>query len=210
MGFFKNIIGNAVGDGISKGIKSAVSGAVEKAVNPVAEKWANKTAEDLDKAAEATESNIKETNNAYANLQRAAENYAATMEKAAKEAEANLDAANNPNYQVTGDYGCFTDEWNVYLGGFPEWTVGGTELAITELTGTTCTDGSPYCVISGDDFAAYVSKYLELLLRNGFIFDEAAGSYKREFEGTRYTVDVLGVQDNYGKPAIGFSHECID
>lgn len=88
MGFLKNLIGNGISNGISNGIKkgvsNAVSGAVQKAVNPVAEKWANKTAENLDQAAGNLETNVKETNNAFENLKRATENYAATMEQVAK------------------------------------------------------------------------------------------------------------------------------
>lgn len=82
MGFLKNVVKKAVDDGISKGIKEAVSGAVEKAVNPVAEKWANQAAEDLDKAAGTTAETVKETNNAFENLQKAAENYSASVKAA--------------------------------------------------------------------------------------------------------------------------------
>lgn len=84
MGFLKNMIKNAVSDGISKGIRNAVGGAVEKAVNPVAEKWANKAAENLDAAAGNAESAAKESNDAFSNLRRAAENYASAVEQAAK------------------------------------------------------------------------------------------------------------------------------
>ena len=82
----KNSISNGISNGISKGINNAVSGAVQKAVNPVAEKWANKAAEDLDNAAGTMEKDAKATGGAFANLKAAAENYANAMEKVANEA----------------------------------------------------------------------------------------------------------------------------
>lgn len=87
MGFLKNIIKKGVSEGISKGVRDAVGSAVEKAVNPVAEKWANQTAQDLDTAAGAVNAEAKQTGGAFANLRRAAENYANALDTAVKEYE---------------------------------------------------------------------------------------------------------------------------
>lgn len=88
MSFLKNMVKNAVGEGISKGIKDAVGSAVEKAVNPAAERWANSAAKQMDEAtgqmnsaAQAVNTANAEAGNAFANLQRAAQNYASTLEK---------------------------------------------------------------------------------------------------------------------------------
>lgn len=83
MGLLSSLVKKGISEGISKGISSAVGGAMEKAVTPVAEKWANKTAEGLDAAAGNVESDVKATNSAFDNLKRASENYAQAMEKAA-------------------------------------------------------------------------------------------------------------------------------
>lgn len=87
MGFLKNAIKKGVSDGISsgigKGIRDAVGGAVEKAVNPVADKWARQTASDLDSAAGQVQSGAKQTNGAFADLKRAAENFAGSVNQAA-------------------------------------------------------------------------------------------------------------------------------
>lgn len=85
MGFLSNLVKKGISEGISKGISSAVGGAMEKAVTPVAEKWANKTAEGLDAAAGNVEADVKASGSAFDNLKRATENYAAAMEKAAGE-----------------------------------------------------------------------------------------------------------------------------
>lgn len=100
MGFLKNMIRKGVSDGIAKGVRDAVGGAVEKAVNPVAEKWANQTAQNLDNAAGAMNSSAKETNDAFSNLRKAAENYASAMEKVANDAgyEANSSSSSNGYY----------------------------------------------------------------------------------------------------------------
>ena len=103
MGFLKNALNKALSDGVGKGIRDAVSSAVEKAVNPVAEKWANQAADDLDKAAGSAEAGVKETNDVFANLRRAAENYANVMEKAAKDA----------GYTDTGSSSSIPDEYYV-------------------------------------------------------------------------------------------------
>lgn len=105
MSFLKNIVKNAVSDGIGKGVRDAVSGAVEKAVNPVAEKWANQTAQDLDKAAGNVSAEAKETNNAFSNLRRAAENYANAMDQAAKEAGFENTSNNSGNSEIYADDG---------------------------------------------------------------------------------------------------------
>lgn len=100
MGFLKNIVKNAVSDGIGKGVRDAVSGAVEKAVNPVAEKWANQTAQELDQAAGTVAESTRETSDAFANLRRAAESYAAAVDEAAKNAGyvADGSAEKSPDY----------------------------------------------------------------------------------------------------------------
>lgn len=97
MGLFGNIIKNAVGEGIG----NAVGKAVEKAVAPAAEKLANKAAEQLNTASntiESTNENKTEASssldNAFANLEKAAERY-----------------ANNVG----------TIAWNEALGVFPKW-----------------------------------------------------------------------------------------
>lgn len=105
MSFLKNIVKNAVADGVGKGIRDAVGGAVEKAVNPVAEKWANKTAEDLDRAAGTAETDVKETNNAFSNLRKAAENYATVMEKAAKDLEPLANQSSSDSGDIYADDG---------------------------------------------------------------------------------------------------------
>ena len=68
MGLLDNLIKRGVSEGISKGIRDAVSGAVEKAVNPVAQQWANKTADDLNTAAKAVESSANEVRAAAEDL----------------------------------------------------------------------------------------------------------------------------------------------
>ena len=87
MGFLDRAIKN----GISKGIGEAVGKAVEKAVTPKATEWANKTAEQFDRAtgsmAESAQEVSKSTSGlegAFANLQRAAEGYATEMSKNVK------------------------------------------------------------------------------------------------------------------------------
>lgn len=94
MGLLSNLVKKGISEGISKGISSAVGGAMEKAVTPVAEKWANKTAEGLDAAAGNAEADIKATGSAFDNLKRASENYAKAMEKAAGEMGYAVDNAN--------------------------------------------------------------------------------------------------------------------
>jgi len=78
MGLFSNIIKNAVGEGIG----NAVSKAVEGAVAPAAEKLANAAADHLNasadvvkESAEATEENKSTLAGAFANLEKAAQNY---------------------------------------------------------------------------------------------------------------------------------------
>ena len=87
MGFLDRAIKN----GISKGIGEAVGKAVENVVTPRATEWANKTAEQFDKAtgsmAESAQEASKATSGlegAFANLQRAAEGYATEMSKNVK------------------------------------------------------------------------------------------------------------------------------
>lgn len=99
MGLFSKIIKDAVGEGIG----NAVGKAVEKAVAPAAEKLANLSAEHLNSAAGAIEKNdreIKESsgnlNGAFANLEKAAENYANAAASA---------------------------YWSNALGAFPMWTL---------------------------------------------------------------------------------------
>lgn len=206
MSLLKNMVKNAVSDGISKGIKDAVGNAVEKAVKPAAEKLAGEAAKHLDQAAGTVKEEAKEAGGAFAELKKAAENFSSQMTAAAKEAGM-IEAT---EFAFRGDFDCFTDEWNSLLPGFPEWTVGGTDLKITSLDWTTCTDGSPYYAVSGNDFSDNVSKYLELLVKNGFVFDQASGSYSQVIGGTKYIVDALGVKDAQGSPAIGFAHESAD
>lgn len=106
MGFLKNAIkggiSKGISDGIGKGIRDAVGGAVEKAVNPVAEKWANQTASDLDNAAGTVHEGSKQTNSAFANLKRAAENYANELDKAAKDSGYAQSSASSVKYADDG------------------------------------------------------------------------------------------------------------
>ena len=62
MGFLKNAVKNGLSDGLSKGIKDAVNSAVESAVKPVADKYANAAASQLDKVADEMNANLNETN----------------------------------------------------------------------------------------------------------------------------------------------------
>lgn len=64
MGLLKNIATNAVRDGIRKGVGNAIGKAVEQAVAPAAERWANKSAQAIDSAAEQMNKSINETKTA--------------------------------------------------------------------------------------------------------------------------------------------------
>lgn len=99
MGFLSNIIKSGISDGISKGINEAVGKAVEKAVAPAAERWANKTAEHFDSAAQSVEE--AEKAGVFANLQRAAENYASALEHAAEGMEGQA-ASSSVSSEKTG------------------------------------------------------------------------------------------------------------
>lgn len=115
MGLLKGLLGNVIKNevssgisrgiskGISNGISNAIGGAVQKAVTPTAEKWANKTAEGLDKAAGNVEANVKETNSAFDNLRKATENYAAALEKAAKDSGYVADSVKVTNDMLVDD-----------------------------------------------------------------------------------------------------------
>lgn len=78
MGFLER----AIKKGISEGIGKAVGDAISKAVEPAATEFANKTAQQLDKASQsayqATRSPVG-LNGAFANLERAAQGYAVRM-----------------------------------------------------------------------------------------------------------------------------------
>lgn len=145
MGFLGRIIKEAIGEGISK----AVGDAVEKAASPVAEKWANKTAAQLDEAAGKVEESQKATGSslesAFANLEKAAQNYS----------EAVTDASVNVI-------------WDNYLAGMPKYTVQASEIKIDE-NGTTEEGAVIYWIsIAGTTDAAY-EEYLKLLKESGFV-----------------------------------------
>ena len=78
----------AIREGISRGIGDAVSSAVKQAVEPKATQWANKTAQQLDEMSQNHTQEVKQSisglEGAFANLQRAAENYATEVGKNVK------------------------------------------------------------------------------------------------------------------------------
>lgn len=78
----------AIREGISRGIGDAVSNAVKQAVEPKATQWANKTAQQLDQMSQTHTEEVKQSfsglDGAFANLQRAAENYATEISKNVK------------------------------------------------------------------------------------------------------------------------------
>ncbi|MCQ2481624.1 MAG: hypothetical protein MJ121_05860 [Clostridia bacterium] len=97
MGLFGSIIKKAVNEGVG----NAVGKAVEKAVAPAAEKFANIAAEHFNTASDALENSTEakqeagtSLDNAFANLEKAAERYANNVGTAA---------------------------WNQMLGEFPKW-----------------------------------------------------------------------------------------
>ena len=76
----------AISRGISEGIGKAVSQAVTKVVEPKATEYANKAAQRLDNAANSNEAKVAKSGleGAFANLERAAQNYATEMSKNVK------------------------------------------------------------------------------------------------------------------------------
>ena len=70
----------AIREGISKGIGDAVSSAVRQAVEPKATEWVNKKAQQIDEMTQNQTQEVRQSfsglEDAFANLQRAAENYA--------------------------------------------------------------------------------------------------------------------------------------
>lgn len=184
MGFLKNIIKKGVSDGISQGIRQAVGGAVEKAVNPVAEKWANQTAQSLDSAAGTTQADAQATNNAFANLQRAAENYANVMEQAAKDAGYTPDTANG---EVPYGESPF-DEFYVYVPEvFPEWICGGSDHEL-RCTGNYDSKGKEIVTLRCSGSPIVLGRYLALLEQNGFVQNYDA--WKKTVNGTTYCLDT--------------------
>lgn len=114
---------NAVSDGVNRGIRNAVSGAVEKAMNPVAEKWANKAADNLDQAAGNAETTARETNGAFANLRRAAENYASAVEKASGQTGTSAGSYASGTRYVDDGIPAETKIRNVLAQSFPQYEV---------------------------------------------------------------------------------------
>jgi len=78
----------AIREGISRGIGDAVSNAVKQAVEPKATEWANRTAQHLDEMVGTQTQEVKQSfsglEDAFSNLQRAAENYATEVSKNVK------------------------------------------------------------------------------------------------------------------------------
>lgn len=186
MSFLKNIIRNGIRDGVSKGIRDAVGGAVEKAVAPAAEKWANKTAENLNTAAGAVEANTKEVNGAFANLQKAAENYAAAMEKAAK--EAGIPTENAVTGAEVPDGMCPFDEFRVYVPEvFPEWRCGGSEHSLFER-GVKDGNGREIVSLRCTGTQDNLDRYLNLLRMNGF--SQNGDTWEKNADGLTYCLDT--------------------
>lgn len=75
----------AIREGISKGIGDAVSSAVKQAVEPKATEWANKKAQQIDEMTQKHTQEVRQSfsglEGAFANLQRAAEDYATEVGK---------------------------------------------------------------------------------------------------------------------------------
>lgn len=145
MSFLGRILKDAIGEGISK----AVGNAVEKAAAPVAEKWANKTAAQLDEAAGKVEDAQKETGssleNAFANLERAAENYGKTM----------MDASVNAL-------------WENYLAGMPKYSFQASSIEMDE-SGTTQEGGQIYWVTVRNTTDEAFESYVALLKESGYV-----------------------------------------
>lgn len=99
MGFLSNAIRKGVGDAVSK----AVGGAIKEAVTPVAQKYADKAAEQLDQASAVTSQQINQANTAmqgvnqevkqsggFSNLEGSLANFQRSMENYATEAAKNM------------------------------------------------------------------------------------------------------------------------
>lgn len=183
MGLFSNIIRNAVSDGISEGIRRAAGNAVEKAVTPAAERWADRTADSLDKAAGNAEA--ENTGNAFANLERAANNYAQQLEKASNEIGYSVSEGGTSIGAPV-----LEGSFDGIPGVFPAWTCGGTDPEV-ESGDTTDKNGNPYVFFRCDCEPEDLKRYIAVLENDGFTRDpEYSDKWFKRVSGTKYVFDT--------------------
>lgn len=208
MGFLKNMIKNGISDGISKGITKGITDAVGKAVEnvvaPAADKWANKTAEQLDEAtaamdgaAKEAEAAKKENPSGFAALEGALGKWAESAEKYAGELEKNYAEELAEEDQKT------LASWVEKLPGFPVWCFGGKEYDIAE--NGIDPNGRPYYYfnVRGVNEAA-LHAYIALLKSNGFTC-KYPGSDEVLYKKAGEDVYIVGTTDALFDDGTGIS-----
>ncbi len=213
MSFLKNMIKNGISEGINKGITKGITDAVGKAVEnvvaPAADKWANKTAQQLDEATNAMDGAAAEVNQAkaenpsgFAALEGALGKWAQSAEKMAAELEKNYaEELPEKDAQVLVD-------WQTKLAGFPVWCFGGCEYSIDD-NGTDAA-GRPYYyfTVHSVNEAAFNS-YIMLLKTNGFV-QKFPGSNEVLYKKVGEDVYIVGTTDAFYDEttlSIGFSRD---
>jgi len=170
MGLFGSILKNAVNEGISKGLESAVSKVTEKTLSPVAERFANATAAQLNTVADTIETNQTEINSSLSAAMKNLEEAASRCDEAA--------VATVPD--------AFCEKILSY---FPRWTY----TPITDYSNNREADyvSTNIHVPLNDDLIAAYQQQLKL---NGF-----SGDFQimRRIQGNvQYIVDFTFVSDN--------------
>lgn len=149
MSFLKRTLRNAVSQGVSRGVGNAIGKAVQQVVEPRATEYANKAAQQFDRAASNTTQQTRQTTSelqgAFANLERSMGSYATRMSQ-------NMKICPGCEQPTTADKK-FCPNCGTQL---PEQTVA--QAAVCTQCGTQNTVGTKFCAECGAKLPAAVQE----------------------------------------------------